>query len=81
MTDDQIIITLRGMMAESSQDPVDWAKVNRDSVLDSLGFDSLSILDLIYDVQQKFELEFDAEDMAFVKTLGELVDFIQARID
>ena len=41
-----------------------------------LGFDSLSILDLIYDVQQEFGIEFDAEELVNVNTVGDLADFI-----
>jgi len=39
-------------MQQSSQEDVDWDSVTLESRIDSLGFDSLSILDLIYDIRE-----------------------------
>jgi acyl carrier protein len=37
------------------------------------------MLDLIYDIQQGFGLEFDAEQMAGVRTVGDLVRFLASK--
>ena len=67
-------------MSASSQEEVDWNSVTEESRIADLGFDSLSILDLLYDVQQAFELEFDAEDLTGIGTVADLVSFLESRL-
>ena len=55
MTQEEIIKKLRVMMKQSSQADVKWDTVTEESSIESLGFDSLSILDLIYDIQQELD--------------------------
>ena len=66
-------------MKQSSPDSVDWDAVSQESTIESLGFDSLSILDLIYDIQQEFDVDFEPEELVSVKTVGELVGFLKAK--
>jgi len=79
MTQQEIIEKLRTMMRKSSQVQVDWDSVNADSAIASLGFDSLSILDLVYDIQQEFGFEFEAEELVGVKTVGQLATFLEKK--
>jgi acyl carrier protein len=81
MTREEIIDKLRDEMKKSSTvDDVDWDAVTVDTEIETLGFDSLSILDLIYDVQQAFGLTFEAEKLTEVRTVGNLVDFLQKEL-
>lgn len=80
MTRDEIVQRLRDAMRESSTQDVDWDAVSESTAIESLGFDSLSILDLIYEIQQKFKVEFEAEKMVDVRTVGDLVDFLEKRV-
>ncbi len=79
MTKSEIIEKLRDMMKRNSQEDIDWDSVTVDSNIESLGFDSLAILDLIYDIQQELDMEFDAEDMIGVDTVGKLADFLESK--
>ncbi|MBN2302411.1 MAG: acyl carrier protein [Lentisphaerae bacterium] len=79
MTHDEIISQLKNVMKQSSQESADWDNIGDDSSIQSLGFDSLSILDLIYDIQQEFGIEFEAEELATVRTVGELVSFLKEK--
>ncbi len=79
MTKSEIIEKLRDMMKRNSQEDIDWDSVTADSRIEPLGFDSLAILDLIYDIQQELNLEFDAEEMMGVDTVGKLADFLQSQ--
>ncbi len=65
-------------MKQSSQAKVDWEAVRTDSTIASLGFDSLTILDLVYDIQQEFRVEFEAEKLAGVRTVGDLIAFLKS---
>jgi acyl carrier protein len=79
MTDSEVMAKLQAVITKASPKPVDWESVTQETTIASIGFDSLSILDLIYDIQQSFGLEFDAEEMAGVKTVGDLVRFLQSK--
>ena len=79
MTQQEIIDKLRAMMRKTSQAQVDWDSVNADSSIASLGFDSLSILDLVYDIQQEFGFDFEAEELVGIKTVGQLAAFLEKK--
>lgn len=82
MNRDEIIEKLRAEIREAapSDNDVDWDAVTADTLIEKLGFDSLSILDLIYDVQQAFGITFDAEKLTDVRTVGDLADFLEAEL-
>lgn len=79
MTRQEIVEKLRTLMKKSSTKQVDWNSMTEQASIESLGFDSLSILDLIYDIQCSFGLEFDAEEVAGVKTVGDMVTFLESK--
>ena len=79
MTHDDILKRLREIMQGTTREAVDWDSVTDATVIASLGFDSLSILDLMYDVRQAFGIEFDAVELVRLKTVGDLVAFLEAR--
>ncbi len=80
MQREEITNRLRATIQQSVQQAVDWDSVTLETDIGTLGFDSLSILDLIYDVQQEFDIEFEAEELVGVRTVGELVDFLQGQL-
>jgi len=80
MTRDAILEKLRDAMQSATEEEVNWNTVTEDTAIGELGFDSLSILDLIYDVQQAFGIEFDAEELVNVNTVGELADFLEEEL-
>ena len=57
MTREDILGQLRETMKDSSPEPINWDTLTEDTTIGELGFDSLSILDLIYYVQQAFGVE------------------------
>ena len=79
MTDQEILDKLRNLMKTTSQADVNWDEVTLESTIDSLGFDSLSILDLTYDIQQEFDIEFEAEEMVKVSTVSDMVEFLKSK--
>ena len=79
MNKEAVIEKLKSVIQQSSSREVDWNNLAPETTIESLGFDSLTILDLIYDIQQDFGLDFDAEDLVNIKTVGELAEFLQAK--
>ncbi|MBA4388809.1 MAG: hypothetical protein C0404_12570 [Verrucomicrobia bacterium] len=80
MTRTEILDKLKHAMKQSCKEAVNWDAVTEDTRIAELGFDSLSILDLVYDMQQVFGLEFEAEELVGVKTAGQLVSFLEKKI-
>lgn len=79
MSEDAIIEKLREVLAESAVEEQDWETVGRDTTIESLGIDSLSILDLLYDIDQAFGIQLDAKDVIDVRLVGQIADLLAAR--
>ncbi len=79
-TSDQAIIDrLREILRESSEEDFDWEKVGGDTTIESLGFDSLTILDLLYDVDQEFDIHLEAAEVIDLTTVGEIAALLKER--
>ncbi len=50
------------------------------STLSSFGLDSLAMIDLIFDLEQEFGLKLVAADFASIRTIGDLIGFIDRRV-
>ncbi|MCL2539630.1 MAG: acyl carrier protein [Oscillospiraceae bacterium] len=48
------------------------------SIVDDLGADSLDVVDLVMSLEEEFDLEIPDEEIENVKTVGDLVKFIEA---
>jgi len=81
MKREEILERLKGVMEEAATEPIDWSKAEESTTLEGLGFDSLAILDVLYGVEQEFEIEVDAEEVAGLETLGELLSALEERIE
>lgn len=80
MTTEQIVEKLRVTMKKSSTvQGVNWDTVGATTSIQEIGFDSLAILDLLYDIQQDFGLDFAPEELGRVKTVGDLAAFLQGK--
>lgn len=70
---------LENVVEQSSAEDVDWSTVSDETTIDTFGFDSLSVLDLLFDLEQEFSIQIQAEDMINMKCVGDLVDFLGER--
>lgn len=60
---------------------VDEDKVKMDaSIVDDLGADSLDVVDLIMSLEEEFDVEIPDEDVENMKTVGDVVKYIEAKI-
>ena len=54
---------------------------NEDSeVIDDLGADSLDIVDLVMTLEEEFDTEIPDEDIENLKTVGDIVKYIEDRV-
>lgn len=58
---------------------LDPAEITPDSTFESLGIDSLDIVEMIMDLETELGVELDLEDQQ-ITTFQELADFIESKI-
>ena len=59
---------------------LDAAEITPDSTFESLGIDSLDIVEMIMDLESELGVELDLEDQK-ITTFGELADFIDSKVN
>ena len=59
---------------------LDAAEITPDSTFESLGIDSLDIVEMIMDLESELGIELDLEDQK-IATFGELADFIDSKVN
>ncbi len=62
----------------ASQMDLDAAEITPESTFESLGIDSLDIVEMIMDLESELGVELDLEDQK-ISTFGELASFIEAK--
>ena len=58
---------------------LDESKITPDSTFESLGIDSLDIVEMIMDLESELGVELDMEDQK-ITTFQELADFIESKL-
>ncbi len=51
----------------------------KSNITDDLGVDSIDIVDLVMSLEDEFELEMSDDDISKVKTVGDIVDYIESK--
>ena len=59
---------------------LDVAEITPDSTFESLGIDSLDIVEMIMDLESELGVELDLEDQK-ITTFGELAAFIDSKVN
>ena len=55
-------------------------EITKDSTFESLGIDSLDIVEMIMDLESEVGVELDLEDQK-ISTFGELAEFIESKLN
>ncbi len=50
------------------------------ALVEDLGVDSIDLVDLIMSFEDEFDMEFPDEDVENIKTVGDIVEYIEDRI-
>ena len=59
---------------------LDAAEINPDSTFESLGIDSLDVVEMIMDLESELGIELEMEDQK-ITTFQELADFIESKLN
>ena len=79
MSDEKIIHRLRDILRENSAEEQAWDQVDGSTTIESLGIDSLSILDLLYDIDQEFDIHLEGSEVMDTRTVGEIAALLKQR--
>ena len=79
MSDTSILQRLRDILRETSEEDRDWDQVDGATTIESLGVDSLSILDLLYDIDHEFDIHLEAAEVIDARTVGDIAALLKQR--
>ena len=54
-------------------------EITRETTFESLGIDSLDTVEMVMDLEQELGVELEIEEK--IATVGELVDFVESKVD
>lgn len=61
---------------------IDEAKIAENSnIIEDLGADSLDIMDLVNDIEKKYEISIPQEEYENLKTVGDVVGFVEKQLN
>ena len=64
----------------SKQLEIDAAEITRESTFESLGIDSLDVVEMVMDLENELGIELEMEDQK-IATFQELADFIETKLN
>ena len=76
----ELIATLKKLLGRNERLQVDLASIGEDTRIRDVGFDSLSILDLMYDIESEFGIQMEVTDLVDMEHVRDLLDYVQSRI-
>lgn len=80
MTHDELLAALKELLRRHKEIKTDPAAISLDTRIEQIGFDSLSILDFLYDVEDRFQVQTQVSELVTMTTVRDLVDYLHARL-
>lgn len=80
MTRDQIVAALKDLLRQQKQVKIDADAISLESRLDQIGFDSLSILDFMYDVEDRFRVRMEIADLVRLQHVKDLIEYLEGKL-
>lgn len=59
---------------------IDPAEITRESTFESLGIDSLDLVEMVMDLETELGVELEMEDQK-ITTFGEMADFVESKLN
>ena len=74
--EEKIIEQLRIILEESSTEDRDMSNFGHSTTVEQLGLDSLTILDLLYDIEEATGIQIEAKEIIEFRTIGQITDLV-----
>ena len=75
----QIIAGLKELLEQHKQLKVPCDRLTEDSRLSQIGFDSITILDFLYDIETRFRVQIEMTDLIRMDRVQDLIDYLETR--
>lgn len=79
MKRDQIIAGLKELLLQHKQLVIPIETLTEDSRLSQLGFDSVTILDFLYDIETRFGVQIEPIDLVRMDRVKDVINYLEAR--
>ena len=79
MKRDQIIAGLKELLLQHKQLVLPIESLTEDSRLSQIGFDSITILDFLYDIETRFGVQIEPLDLIRMDRVRDVIDYLEAR--
>lgn len=80
MKRDEIEAGLKELLQRQKKLKLPPESIHPDTRIDQVGFDSLSILDFIYDVEDRFGVQTQMSDLVQMERVGDLIGYLEQRL-
>ncbi len=80
MTRDQITQDLRALLRQQKQLKVDVDSISLESRIDAIGFDSITILDFVYDLEDRFKVRIEMADLVSIRHVKDLIGYLEGKL-
>lgn len=77
-THDNVMAELKTVLKHYAQSEVELT--DKTELVGDLGIDSLGVMEVVADLESKFELAIEDEDLQAVQTVGDVVRALEARL-
>ena len=77
---DEIQTRLKALLEAQPEIQVDVTKITEETAFDDVGFDSLSILDFMYEMEEQFGIQLEVKDLLGLDTVGDLIGHLQEKM-
>jgi acyl carrier protein len=77
-THEEVVIEVRSVVAEHAEAEADITE--RSVLVADLGIDSLGVMEVVADLEDRFEMTIDESELQDVATLGDVVAAIEIRL-
>jgi acyl carrier protein len=74
-----IAIQIRTALAKHLKRDVSKVRL-QDNLREDLGLDSLAMLEMVFEVEEAFNLEIPDEDLSKITTVGDVATYVEARL-
>jgi acyl carrier protein len=65
----------------ASEATVERGELTRDAVLADLGIQSLDVISVLFEIEERYGVVIEEEEMPRTASLGEVIDYLLARIN
>ena len=79
VTRDEIKVRLRTLLEGTKRGSASAIEFTDATAFAELQFDSLALMELAYDVEEAFQLTIADEELAALKTVGQLIDLVEVK--